>query len=260
MSRNSLKHWKLQYSKANALSLSVNDQICLLGKPVFVSLIGSGSASKFNKDYVAHCDPIVTSKTRHQVELLQEKNTALSLWRIRFFTKFGIQGTTLNESLHSALKRTKGGNISKASFETLKMMLGTHFYKHNQRYSLFCCNTRIIGNKNNRRWQTDTISDSLFGSLLFKSSLVIAKDEWTNSDSRTLEQIGFTPKSVKSTKWSSKEMKLLLDIMEKISNNTVQPQTRNWGYYISHYIFEGSKSVEDVEEKIAQEIRNRMNE
>lgn len=70
---------------------------------------------------------------KHQISLLQDEDVALSLWLIQHYTDTAIQGTTLNESLHSALSRSKAGNIISASYETLNMMLGTFFYKHNQR-------------------------------------------------------------------------------------------------------------------------------
>lgn len=129
-----LENWKEKYSKRVDVSvLTVNEQIKIFGIDFSTKLSTGNSENIETVSPSSEHPPLVTAKVRHAVTLLQEKETALSLWRIRKYRDKGVQGTTLNEALHSSLKRSKAGNVTTACLNTLYMMLGCHFYKHNKR-------------------------------------------------------------------------------------------------------------------------------
>lgn len=98
----------------------------------------------------------------------------------------------------------------------------------------------------------------MFGPLVFPTTFVKEKDEWVNSTAERLEDRGFHPKARKMTHWKPKEISLLKKTVEEIACGRVVPQTSNWEYYISHYVFHGSKSIEDVQGTIAQLARKKI--
>lgn len=87
-----------------------------------------------NDCIVIHLDnweSIITAAVEHAVELQQKE--IHFLWNISKVIHLGIQGTTLNEAIHSMINRSLPAHLSTASLETLMMFIGMLVLSYNLR-------------------------------------------------------------------------------------------------------------------------------
>ena len=155
---------------------------------------------------------------------------------------------------------------SRATFETLDMFIGTFVYLHNQRY-LFSELNQIFrkSTPTNRveaqiRALLDNSFDSTFyGSFPFLESIIYLENY--ENQGQTYEELienGFAAKNKNDSSWTATEVKMLKEACTDIQLQAIIPQVQDLAYYISHYIFQGTKSKKEVEGMINKQIRQML--
>lgn len=79
-----------------------------------------------------------------------------------------------------------------------------------------------------------------------------------NSTYQQMQALGFKPKNKKNEAWNISEIALLKSTLKKIAKKKIIPTTACHFYYISHHIFQGSRSKEQVEWMVNQLFRDRL--
>jgi hypothetical protein len=99
------------------------------------------------------------------------------------------------------------------------------------------------------------IKEALNNSVLSHSITFLEADSFSGSSFENLVDIGFSAKNKKETAWTKEEHNILMKALQDIHSEKVVTQVKDTAYYISHYVFHGTKSKAEVEQKINQQIR-----
>lgn len=197
---------------------------------------------------------------KHQIDLLSEDSTLNALWLIPKYLHLGGQGTTENESLHSQLSREKASNITRSTLESTKVLLGILILGYNDKYIQINFKFHRLHEKRKNIIQ-NSISNSLSEIPLFTEKLCYLDYNLPKSSTfQELEQLGFRAKNTSKEAWSKSEIKLLKNSLKDIANNKLKPTTACHYYYISHYVFQGSRSKDEVMLMVNQLLRSRLQE
>jgi hypothetical protein len=101
----------------------------------------------------------------------------------------------------------------------------------------------------------ESINDALTANPFPSSITFLESTDFTATSYEDMIDNGFSAKSKKDSTWSKEETALLKKACKQIQSGEIQPQVKDYAYYISHYVFHGTKSKAEVEGKINEQIR-----
>ena len=102
----------------------------------------------------------------------------------------------------------------------------------------------------------DNIKSSLTTSPFLSTISFLKSEPFQGTSYETLLEMGFSAKSKKESIWSKQDLYLLKKVCEDIHTGKIKTQVKNQAYYISHYVFHGTKSKSEIEGMINKQIRS----
>ena len=171
----------------------------------------------------------------------------------------------MNESLHSLLNASQPYNISRSTLESLQMQIGIAVFETNRKYLilfyeiLFWLHNRKYLN-NEKDVLNSNIVETIVSSSFNSNILHLESKSFLGTTYEKLLDLGFCSKSKKDSIWSLEDIDILKKACDDILSGSIKIQVKDPLYYISHYIFHGTKTRSEVEGKLNQQLRSVLDE
>ena len=102
----------------------------------------------------------------------------------------------------------------------------------------------------------NSIQNLVTNSPFISSIMFLKSEQFVGTSYEKLIEMDFSAKAKKDSVWSKEDLQLLKKACEDIYSGKIIPHVKSHAYYISHYIFHGTKSKSEVEGAINRRIRS----